>query len=239
MLLLSCVLISATPVPSQPPSSEPASLPSKRGQEGETCLSRRDCSDGLECILEACVPPGAYVSCQRSADCAADLACRAHVCVGPNTPLPASKTRGSTTAGPAELPAALQGMEFPYLNGAPVPAGMRLERKSRIGLWATGLSFFATAWILAGSFGSAGLGSPLAFVPVFGGILGAAAVPSQAVGLTLATQIPLGIVQLLGTTLIFAGIFAKKKVLVVGSVTAELDVHVSTQGTSLSLFGRF
>jgi hypothetical protein len=61
-----------------------------KGNAGESCTSRRDCTAGLACISQICVDPkngsqasagGIGESCQAHNDCGAGLSCVAHVCV--------------------------------------------------------------------------------------------------------------------------------------------------------------
>ncbi|MCC6810244.1 MAG: hypothetical protein IT381_22630 [Deltaproteobacteria bacterium] len=221
----------------------------KAGAEGESCLSARDCESALECRQNMCVPPGTFQSCQRNLDCSGRLRCRNKQCVIPGMPDPGPEAQAQphplqetpSMAPTVAPPMYMYGLTVPYIEGMPIPPGMRVEKRTRVGMWAAGLSLFATSWLLSGLLGSFGLGSPVAWIPIIGAFVSPATVPDFWVGAALATQLPIGIVEVLGGALLIAGFASKKSVLVYGSgqTKATITPLLSPGAQGLAISGTF
>lgn len=111
--------------------------------------------------------------------------------------------------GSAEGRAALLG-ESSYEENGPIPPGARIVTRQRVGLIATGASFFGTAWFLSACFGSFGVEddghrSDWLFVPVLGPFV-QAAISEHASNGAVTIMVFDGLVQATGLAMLIGGI---------------------------------
>jgi len=168
---------------------------------------------------------GEGASCRVDADCMGGLACTTDRVCASLRPAPAAAPRREVVE---EQPTPRRERRIraegrSYRGDEPVPAGMHLESRPRLGLIIGGAVVFGVFWILdwsstiAGCYGCNDAQIPVSFVPVFGPFIQLALLRYRTnVSDYVAAPFLVidGVLQGLGAGLLLGGLFSSHKVLV-------------------------